>query len=60
MVRVVGVPVWVPIWVPVWYAKGAGLVRISALGQVRPEGLQVTEAEQHKRRCPRGGIGRRA
>ena len=56
MVRVVGVL----IWVPVWYAKGAGLGRISAVGQVRPEGLQVTEAEQHKRRCPRGGIGRRA
>ena len=56
MVRVVGVPVCVP----VWYAKCAGLVRISALGQVRPNGLQVTEAEQYKRRCPRGGIGRRA
>ena len=54
--RVVGVPVWVP----VWYAKGAGLGRISAVSQVRSEGLQVTEAEQHKRRCPRGGIGRRA
>ena len=35
----------VPVWVPVWYANGAGLVRISAVCQVQPNRLQVTEAE---------------